>query len=389
MTRTMRRRWSVLGFTAAASLMWELRGTTEVVVTTAAVSTGNIERRIVAPGTLRAVATVQVGAQISGTIRSLDADLDSIVGAGQVLARLESSSVDAKLGEADASVMAAEASLSWRQTAADDARTKLTRAEYLAGKQMIARADLDEAQMAMDEASVNVNAADSEVARAKAAVDAARTARDQTIIRAPIAGIVVSRNVHVGQTIAASLESPVLFRIAADLSQMQLVVDLDESDMDGVHAGDAVTFDVDSYPNETFRGTVAEIGIAPIAEQTTTIIDVANPAERLKAGMTALVTLNGSRRSNVVRIPNSALAFRPPAEVLNAIGETDVPEMDAEGRVTNGELKHVWEYDGKRFISVGVRAGLTDDDWTELKAGPISTGDRLATGAVLERRWRN
>jgi len=380
---------------AAASVAWELRGSTELVVTTAEVSTGTIERRIVASGTLAAIVAVEVRTQVSGTIESLNADFNSVVTAGQVLARLGSASVDAQLREAEAERRAAEADLSGAETAAGDARAKLSRAGALAAAKMIPGADFDAAKATLVEATADVAAAESAAARASAAVDRATAIRDQTIIRSPIDGIVVSRNVDVGQTVAATLESPALFTIASDLKHMRLKIDVDQVDVDGVHPGDAVTFKVAAYSRQTFRGTVTELSLQPAAAagatavRYTMMIDVANVDVKLRPGQRVTVKFNGSRHDNVVRIPNSALSFRPPADILTAIAETEVPAIDAEDPAAAGELRQVWEYDGKQFIGITVRTGLSDDMWTELMSGSVNAGDFLATSAAFERRSRD
>ncbi|MBZ5560702.1 MAG: efflux RND transporter periplasmic adaptor subunit, partial [Acidobacteriia bacterium] len=211
----------------------------------------------------------------------------------------------------------------------------------------------------------------------------------------------------VGQTVAASVQSPVLFRIAADLRHMQVQVDIDESDISGVTPGEPATFEVETYPDRTFQGTVTQVRLQPVAEQTTAattvatstsaatttqvatvvsytaIIAVDNPDERLRPGMTAEVALSGARRSRVVRIPNNALAFRPPNDVLQAIGgvEPEVKDTAPPAGGVETRTRDVWRYDGKRFTPVAVHVGLADDRWTELVSGQIKDGDALATSA--------
>ena len=233
---------------------------------------------------------------------------------------------------------------------------------------------------------------------------------EHTIIRSPVDGIVIERSVDVGQTLAASVQSPVLFRIAANLERLQVQVDVDESDVGGLTTGDAATFAVDAYPGETFHGTVSQVRVQPVAQQVatatavgastaspatstvatvvsyTTIVDVANDDERLRPGMTADVVLPATRREHAVRIPNSALAFRPPPEVLEAIGEVEPPAPG--GGDYDRTLRSVWEYDGRRFTPIAVRAGIADEGWTELVSGSIRPGDALVTSAVVQRRHR-
>jgi HlyD family secretion protein len=410
---------------AAASAF---RTTTEVEVSTAPVTDGRISRHILATGTVQAVTTVEVGAQVSGIIASLGADYNSLVHTGQVIATLDASSYDAQLREAlagrteaEAALKRADADVSGFKTAVEDAQMKLTRAEVLWDTQLIPRADLDAARVALDEANADLASGEAGVVQAVAAVAQARAAVDQasvnaahTIIRSPVDGIVIERTVDVGQTLASSIQSPVLFRIAADLDHLRVQVDVDEADVGGLTPGEPVTFDVDAYPGEKFNGTISQVRVQPVAQQTatatvvgaaatspatstvatvvsyTTIVEVANLDERLRPGMTADVVLPGARREHAVRIPNSALAFRPPPEVLEAIGENEpLTAAPRDGDPGNdGAARAVWEYDGRRFTPIAVRAGVADEGWTELVSGSVRPGDALVTSAVLQHRHR-
>jgi HlyD family secretion protein len=407
---------------------WALQTTAEVHVTTSPVTVGPITRRVAATGTLQAVTTVEVGAQVSGIVQSLAADYNSFVRAGEVIARLDPSSYDAQLREARAALAEAQAVLGQAeaavlgfQTAREDAQAKLARAEALAGEQLIPQSDLDAARIAMAEANADLASGTAGVNQARAAVDASRASVNQavinvehTIIRSPIDGIIIDRGVDVGQTLAASVQSPMLFRIAADLTRMQVQVDIDESDVGGLTTGDVVPFDVEAYPNQSFSGTLSQVRLQPVAELTTTattvptstapavtsqvaavvtytgIVDVANPDQRLRPGMTAELVLRGSRREHAIRIPNNALSFRPPSEVLRVLGSNgpSLPVANAARARTDQKPLEVWEYDGKTFTPIPVTAGLADDGWTELLSGSVRSGDALVTSAALQRRRR-
>jgi HlyD family secretion protein len=273
------------------------------------------ERTIAAVGTLQAVTTVQVGAQISGTVQSLRADYNSIVHTGEIIATLDPSLFDAALGEvqaalarAEAAEAQAEADETGLEAAAGDAQTKLTRAESLAASQLIPQADLDSARTAVGEADIDLEGGESKIGEARAAVLQARAAvgeatldLDRTVIRSPIDGIVISRNVDVGQTVAASVQAPMLFTIAADLKRLQLAVDVDESDVGSVRTGTRARFQVESYPGATFEGTVSQVRLQPAVGTVVTytvIVDVSNPDERLRPGMTATVTLPAAARES-------------------------------------------------------------------------------------------
>jgi HlyD family secretion protein len=389
-------------------------------VSTAIVTDGPMTRRVVASGTLQAVTTVEVGTQESGIVQTLLVDYNSFVHAGDIVARLDPSLYDAQyqaaqaaLGEAEAASAQARAALASDRTSVEDARTKLARAQSLAGRDLIPKADLDAARIAADEAAADVNAAVAGVAQADAGVTEAKAVLaqaavnvDRTIIRSPIDGIVVDRDVDVGQTLAASVQSPVLFRIAADLTRMQVQVDVDESDVGGLAEGESASFSVESFPGETFHGTVSQVRLQPVVQQTaavtavsggaptpqttsiptvvsyTAIVDVANLDLRLRPGMTAEVIVAGDTREHVVRIPNTALSFRPPAEILAAVGEHEPASVNAKER----GARQVWEYDGRQFTPVLVHAGLADGGWTELVSGNLRPGDELVTNAVISSR---
>jgi HlyD family secretion protein len=425
-------RSNVITLVAAAAVIggaaaWTFHTTTEVQVTTAAVDTGSISRRIVATGTLQATRTVDVGTQVSGVIDSLSADFNSIVHANEVIARLDPGLYDAALGQARAAQLQAEAnlnqaraSLQGARTADEDARTKYGRAVALSREQLITASDLDAAKIVQDEATADVRSADAEVADAAAAVqqaaanvNQAQVNLDHTVIHSPIDGIVLSRNVDVGQTVAAAVQAPVLFSIATDLRHLQVQLDVDQSDVGELQVGRPVTFQVESYPDETFRGTVTQVRLQPIAEQSTTattvssstlpqtatsvatvvsyaaMIDVDNPDERLRPGMTAEVLVQGIRHDNVTRLPDNALSFRPSADVLKVLGqpEPSVGELASPGDTT-AKPRAVWKFDGKRFTAIPVRVGLADDQWTELMTGAVHAGDVVVTRADVQRRSR-
>ena len=414
---------AVIGGAAA----WTFHTTTQVQVTTAMVDTGSISRRIVATGTLQATRTVDVGTQVSGVIDSLNADFNSIVHANEVIARLDPGLYDAALGQARAAQLQAEANLNQARaglqgarTADEDARTKYGRAVALSREQLITASDLDAAKIVEDEATADVRSAEAEVADAAAAVqqavanvNQAQVNLDHTVIHSPIEGIVLSRNVDVGQTVAAAVQAPVLFSIATDLRHLQVQLDVDQSDVGELQVGRPVTFEVESYPDDTFRGIVTQVRLQPIAEQSTTattvssstlpqtttsvatvvsyaaMIDVDNPDERLRPGMTAEVLVQGIRHGNVTRIPDNALSFRPSADVLKVLGqpEPSVGELPVAGDTT-AKPRAVWKFDGRRFAAIPVRVGLADDQWTELMTGDVHAGDVVVTRADVQRRSR-
>jgi HlyD family secretion protein len=389
-------------------------------VTSAPVTQGSIVRTIVATGTVEPIGAVQVGAQISGTVAALYADYNSIVHKGQVLAALDAAQLDAELRQADAGLAEAQAALQQAESIRAgldstvlDAQTRLAREEALAARGLVPVSDRDALRNETSSARADRAAADSQIAVAAAGVEQARAQlaqarvnRERAVITSPIDGIVVSRNVDVGQTVAATLQAPVLFDIAADFGRMQVEVDVDETDIGGIETGTPVTFEVESFPDE-FTGTISQVRLQPVAEQTTTattagtpaptstivasvvgyatIIDAPNQDGRLRPGMTATVTLRGSRIDAALRIPNAALSFRPPGEVLGFLKQALAPAAAAAPAAVESSLRRVWRFDGAQFIPVDVRAGITDGQWTEAAGGgPLREGELLVTSAAIE-----
>jgi HlyD family secretion protein len=301
-------------------------------VTTLQVSRGDIIDQVGATGTLQAVTTVQVGTQVSGIVQELYADFNSIVKKGQIIARLDPSLLQTALDTAQANFVNAEANLERQKVALDDANTKLRRAQELFAKNLAPRTDLETAEVAAKQADAQLKATQSQIVQAQAAVNKAKVDLDHTIITAPIDGIVTSRNVDKGQTVASSMQAPTLFIIAADLTKMQVNANIDESDVGRMRPGQVVRFRVDAYPNDTFVGTVDQVRLNPTTVQNvvtySTVIDVPNPDYRLTPGMTANVVIEIARRTNVLRVPNAALRFRPTKEIFEALHQPMPPELE-------------------------------------------------------------
>jgi HlyD family secretion protein len=270
---------------------------------TAAVERGDIEAKVSATGTLRPVHQVEVGSQVSGTVYRIHADYNSRVRAGQVLCEIEPSSFRARVVQNQAAVTKAE-------VAVKDAQRVLTRARELFKQNYIAQAEVEAAEVALEQRQA-------ELSQARAQLQVAQVDLDHTVIRAPIDGVVIARSIDLGQTVAASLQAPQLFVIANDLARMQVETRIDEADIGRILPGLPVTFSVDAYPDMTFEGQVAQVRLEPIVEQGvvtyTTVILTGNPGLRLKPGMTANVAVLAAKREDVVKVPSAALRFRPPA----------------------------------------------------------------------------
>ena len=297
-------------------------------VQTVALANGDVRRVISTSGTVNALVSVKVGSQISGTVGELHVDFSSIVKRGQILARIEASSFETRVREEEAGVAIAEANLLLQQAIGDRAQANLhkaeldlQRAEALITKGATAQSNVDAARAAQLSAAADVAIAKAQVLNAqatlaqhKATLDSARIDLERTFIRSPIDGVVIERAVETGQTVAASLSAPKLFTLAEDLSHVQILAQVDEADIGQVARGNAVTFKVDAYPEDTFEGSLEQIRLAPVSLQNvvtyTVVIAADNPSGRLLPGMTASVEIVTGEHRNVVIAPNEALRFQ-------------------------------------------------------------------------------
>jgi HlyD family secretion protein len=367
---------------AGASAYYATRKEAPPSVMTAALTRGPVLSSVSATGTLQAVTTVQVGTQVSGTVSWLGADFNSIVHKDEVIAKLDTSLLDADVEQAQAAEARARADVDNARVQLDDARQKFARSQELAAKQLVPRSDFDAAQVAVDSAQAQVNSSQAQLAQAHASLAQARVTREHAIITAPIDGIVIQRSVDVGQTVAASLQSPTIFQIAADLTKMQVNADIDESDIGAIAAGQPTTFTVDAYPGETFTGTMTQVRLQPTVVQNVTtysaIISVSNPDLKLKPGMTANVKIETGRRDDVLRAPNAALRFTPGAETLAALN------AQAHAPMPRGD-KRVWTYDGAELRPVAVTAGLSDGQTTEISGSGLQPGTLVVTSVSSGR----
>ena len=348
-------------------------------ITAEAVTRGSIVTTVAATGTLEAVTTVQVGSQVSGTVEALYADFNSIVKEGQVLARLDPSLYNSAIEQAEANLVKAQADHDRIRVSLVDAESKLARATELAARELIAANELETAKVARDSIEAQLRSADASVSQARASLEQARVNLAKTVITSPIDGIVISRNVDVGQTVAASLSAPVLYLIAADLSQMQLNASIDESDLGQLADGQPVQFTVDAYPTDSFHGVVKQVRLNPVVASNvvtySAIITAPNPDPKLKPGMTANLTIEVARRDDVLRAPAAALRFRPTADVLAALGATGA------GASPGATL---WTATAEAVVPVPVKTGISDGTWTEILEGAIEAGAPVVTRVTLD-----
>jgi HlyD family secretion protein len=316
----------------SAGAYYKLRGAGEgAKVSTLAVARGDITESVGATGTLQAVTTVVVGSQVSGNIKALYADYNSIVKKGQVIAVLDPSLLETQIEQARANLVKSQAELDRLRVTLEDAQTKLKRSQSLADRQLLAPQDLEAAQVAVRSAEAQIKSQEASVTQSKASLSQNEVNIAHTIIAAPIDGIVISRSVDVGQTVAASMNAPTLFTIAADLTKMQVNANVDESDVGRIRPGQVVKFRVDAYPLDEFSGSVAQVRLNPTTTQNVvtyaTVIDVPNPQLKLKPGMTANVTIEIAKRTDVIRVPNAALRFRPTTDTFAALNQAVPPDF--------------------------------------------------------------
>lgn len=331
-----------------------------------------VERRdissfVTAIGNVSAVTTVEVGTQVSGTIRAIYVDYNSIVNKGQIIALIDPTTFEAQVEQAKANLMQAKAGLQRAQATLADAKRNLDRQKMLWERDLIARSDLDSAQTNYDLAVAGVSEADANVLQAQASLKKVETDLGYTRIYSPVDGIVVSRDVDAGQTVAASFQTPTLFTIAEDLTKMQIETNVDEADIGNVREGLEVTFTVDAYPNAVFSGRIKQVRIASsVVENVVTypvIIDVSNPDLMLKPGMTANVTIITDKKENVLAVPSAAFRYRPSAY---------------EGELLRGRV--LWVLEEGRPLPIQVETGISDGAYVEIKSDDLKEGDRVITG---------
>lgn len=340
---------------------------------------GPLLARVTATGTLSARVTVQVGSQVSGRIQALAADFNSTVKKGQVIARLDRQLFEAGVEQARANLAAAQGNLTRARAEAADAERQAGRGDELYGQKLLSQAERDTVRSNAESAQAGVAAAEGLVAQARAALSQARINLDYTVITSPTNGTVISRNVDVGQTVAASLAAPILFVIAEDLRKMQVHTSVAESDVGKLKEGMPVVFSVDAYPGEGFSGELTQIRNAPqMAQNVVTynaVLDVENIDLRLKPGMTANVSFITAQRQDALSVPNAALRFRPSAELL----KTTPPQQ------ATPQARTLWVLRAGLPVPVPVETGISDGSRTEIRSGELQAGDELITDTTAAK----
>ena len=341
---------------------------------TAVVHRADVEATVTATGTVNAVTTVLVGTQVSGTINALYVDYNSLVKKGQLLAQIDPATFQAQVNQAKANLLNAEANLKKSEASLADARRTYERNKQLIAKNFIAQSDVD-----TSETNVETNVAQVESSRAlvlqnKAALDQAETNLRYTKILSPVNGIVISRNIDVGQTVAASFQTPTLFTIAEDLTKMQIDTSVDEADIGNVKVGQGVRFTVDAYPDTNFTGKVLEIRNAAVIVQNVVTYDVVvqvnNNDLKLKPGMTANVSIITARRNGVIVVPNSALRFHPQDQGSESSNVQKRPAKENRGPA-------VWILENNKPKKIQIAVGISDGSFTQVTSGPLKEGQEV------------
>jgi HlyD family secretion protein len=387
-----------------------------VAYATVPVGKGTIAAQVTANGTLSARGTVQVGAQVSGRVVEIHADFNDKVTKGQIIAKLDESVLDAQITSASASVALANANVAKAQVAVSDADRQYKRQKTLQDQQLVAGATVESAEVAYDTAKAALVAARAQASQAQAQLSQAKLNRSYATIYSPVDGVVLSRAVDVGQTVAASLQAPVLFTIAEDLARMQIDTAVSEADVGRLTDGMEATFSVDAFPGKTYKGIVRQVRNAPTTTQGVVtydaVIDVDNTDKSLRPGMTANVTFVLAEVKDVITVPNTALRFNPSREQLAAAGitmggrgggsgsggrgggggggsgargpggpptEGGPPGEGGGGRQRDPNRKRLFKLvDGKPQMVV-VKLGLTDGSSTQIVEGELQPGDQLVT----------
>src|SRR5687767_13805989 len=381
---------------------WRMGGVSaEAPFVTTPVQRGNITQVVSSTSTLQAGVTVQVGSQVSGTIDKLFANFNSKVQAGQIVAQLNQDKFKAAVDQAKANLIAAQSSLAKAKVSVEDAGRTLERTRELRKRELTAQSELDAAQTAHDAAMAQLEVNEAQVAQAQAAINQVSVDLNNTTIRSPVDGIVISRTVDVGQTVAASLQAPTLFTIANDLSKMEVHTNVDEADVGNVVEKQEVTFTVDAFPTRRFRGRVHQVRNAPIAVQNVVTYDavvrIDNKELLLKPGMTANVQFLVSRQEDVLSIPNMAMRFKPPEykdeaqELLRQEQSRAAPRVGARRTSRSGSVGgggrserrvRIYVLREAKAHPIEVLLGITDGSKTEVRDGDLKENDAVIIGTA-------
>jgi len=345
------------------------------------VTRGDIQHAVTATGTVNAVTTVLVGTQVSGTIKTLYVDFNSRVKKGQLIAQIDPSTFESQVQQAQANLLAAQANLEKAESSLANDKKTFERNKELLAKKLVAQSDLDTAETNYQTDKAQVASAKAQIEQAKASLDFVKQNLAYTRIVSPVDGVVISRNVDVGQTVAASFQTPTLFTIAQDLTKMQIDTNVAESDIGVVKVGQEVEFTVDAYPDTTFKGKAWQIRQAPITVQNVVTYDVVilvnNHDLRLMPGMTANVSIIIVTKHDVLRITNAAMRFRFSEKPAGAGASAGPSEKKGPA---------VWVLENGKPKRLAVTLGISDGTYTEIVSGDLKEGQQIIVESLKKKQ---
>ena len=346
---------------------------------------GNINKYVTATGTVNPVRTVIIGSQVTGLVSKLYANFNSEVKVGQTMVQIDPVPYEHKVKMGEASLAVAIATLEKTTVNSKNSLRNYLRSKNLFAKKIISINDFDAARTTYKASLADEKLAEAQVLQAKASLGVAKTDLEHTVIVSSLNGIVISRNVDVGQTVVSSFQTPTLFNIAEDLIHMQIDTNVDEADIGMVKVGQDAKFTVDAFPDDVFEGKVSEIRMAPIIFQMVvtydTIISVNNSSLKLKPGMTANTSILVAKAENVLRVPNAALRYTP-AEVLK---KEEDKKVLIERKFTKKTSAHIWVLDHKELKQIAVKLGIGDDNYTEILEGDIKEGQEVVVAEIAPK----
>jgi len=356
-------------------------------VSRALAAKGDVVQVVTATGTLAPVRTVAVGSQVSGVVKKLHVDYNSIVRKGEVLAEIDPEKAKTALESAQASLTQAQSSLASDTAVFENDTRARDRLEMLFKDQQATLEDRQSAEVTVKQDAARMEQDKEVIANAQSNIDQAQVAVDHCTITSPIDGVVVARDVDEGQTVNATTDTPAIYELASDLTTLQMAGAVDEADVAMVKPGQSARFTVEAYPGRMFLGTVREVRLnaANVNNVVTyqTIVDVKNQDLRLRPGMTARFTLEVNRSDNVLRVPATALRFRPTDAALSVFPDTVLPSVSPVAVVASGGTGAVWRVEQNRLVRVPVKLGLTDGTWVEVTGGELKNGDEVITAVTM------
>ncbi|OPY00377.1 MAG: Macrolide export protein MacA [Syntrophorhabdus sp. PtaB.Bin006] len=388
-----------------AAILYASTGNSKVQYRTSEVKQGDLTVTVTATGTLQPVKQVEVGTEVSGTIKTVMVDYNHKVKEGQVLAKLDTTKLEAQVLQSEATLNFAKAKLLEAQATVSETQSKLNRFREsleLSGGKAPSRTEFDSAEAALKRAQAQEGTARADIAKAEATLKANRSDLAKATIRAPINGIVLERKVEPGQTVAASLQTPLLFKLAEDLRQMELRIFVDEADVGQVIEGQTAIFTVDAFPDKKFPARVKQARFASTTENNVvtyeTVLEVDNADMLLRPGMTATAFITVNSVSGAILVPNAALRFTPPqnksqkqasggSTLLASLLSRRPPGSNAQSKQSKqNDSPTVWKVEGEGLVRIPVKLGVTDGAMTQVVEGDVAPGTIIATDLVRAKQ---